>query len=347
MTDFQHLRLLFLKWTDPRVEPAWKAMETGVTNPFLHYDYLRYTFRFTRRSKPLYRIRVACVLSGEEIVMLLPLKGSADHRYWKMLGDIQGCDRTDALWKPSLSAAEREELARFLYSKIPQRMSLHRIQCDSPLLSALPQERLVKQERKTYVRISVPERDPDTLLKSLSSSVRQNIRTAYNRMRRDGVDYRFEVFDATHPVTDEAWGKIMDLYFDRIFTKYKSEKVHSWLGRWKMRRLYYRTKHDTLSLHYLPNSWHAVLWNGDRVMAFMNGLTTRDGTSVSVPRLAIDAAYSFYSPGYVLITDAIRHIAADPTMRELDLSRGDEKYKFDMGGQVYTTSDIDLSKSIR
>lgn len=341
MIDACHLRLLFLKWSDPRVEPAWKSMETGGMNPFLHYDYLRYTQRFTRRIKPLYRHRIACVMAGEEILMLVPLKGSFDRKYWKMLGDIQGCDRCDALWKPSLSPEERTELARFFFAAIPQKLQPHRIQCDSPMLAAIPQERVTKEVTKVYLRIPVPD-DPDVLLKSLSSSVRQNIRTAYNRMKRDGIEYRFEVFDAAHPLSDEIWGKIMDLYFDRVFTKYRSEKVQSRFARRRMRRIYYKFKHDTLSLHYLPNSWHAVLWNGDRIMAFMNGLTTHDGSSVSVPRLAIDAEYHFYSPGYVLVTEAIRYIAAHPTLRELDLSRGDEKYKFDMGGQTYTTTDLDL-----
>ena len=75
----------------------------------------------------------------------------------------------------------------------------------------------------------------------------------------------------------------------------------------------------------------------------MNGLKTHNGATVAVPRLAIDTEYSFYSPGYVLVCETIRYIAAHPVLKELDLSRGDEKYKLDMGGQLYRTYDYDLS----
>ena len=343
--DAKRLHIAFLKWNDPRVESAWKSMETPEMSPFLHFDYLRYTYHYTRRIKPLYRPRVACVFHNDEIVMLAALKGSFNRKYWRMLGDIQGCDETNALWKIGLTPEEKNLVTRFFYDAVPEKLQLRRIQADSPLLSCIPEGRLAGRAEKTYVRIPVPE-DPDELLGSLSSSVRQNIRTAYNRMRRDGVDYRLEVFDAAHPVSDEVWGKIMDLYFDRLFSQYKSEKIHSWFSKRRMRRRYYKLKHDTLSLHYLLNSFIAVLWNGDRVMAFMNGLTTYDRTRVSIPRLAIDAGYRFYSPGYVLITEVIRYIAAHPTLKELDLSRGDERYKLDMGGQVYSTADIEL-KAVR
>lgn len=335
-----NLRTEYLKFTDPAVVKAWKSMETGEMNPFLHYDYLLYVYKCTLRTRP-YRPRVACVFDGEEIVMVIALMKSLDGKYWKMLGDIQGCDRTDALWKPSLSRKEREKISAFFFDSVKKKIKLHRIQCDSPLLIRIPEERVIHKEVVPYVRIPVPD-DADILLKSLSSSVRQNIRTAYNRMRRDSIDIRFEVYDSENPVSDEVWGKIMDLYFERLFSKYKSNKVRSWFSRLRQRHIYYNVKHDTLSLHHLPNSFHAVLYHGDRMIAFMNGLKTHDGTSVAIPRLAIDSTYSFYSPGYVLVTEVIRYIAAHTVLRELDLSRGDEKYKLDMGGQMYSTFDYDL-----
>jgi hypothetical protein len=342
MTDGRNLRTAFLKWTDPRVRPAWKSMETGDMSPFLHYDYLDYVYRYTRRVKPLYRPRVACVLDGDEIVMMVALRGSFDHRYWKMLGDIQGCGRTDALWKPSLGIEERERLTSFFFRSIPKKMALYRIQCDSPLLRYIPKERVDRCLEQACVSISVPRGGAETLLKSLRPSVRQNIRTAYNRMKRDGLSYRLEVYDAAHPVSDAVWDRIMDLYFERMSTKYKRRKTRSWLSRQLMRRRYYRIKHDTRSLHSLPNGFHAVLWSGKRIMAFMSGLTSHDASLVSVPRLAIDSFYGFYSPGYVLIAETIRYFSAHPTLRVLDLSRGEEKYKLDMGGQVYSTCDIEL-----
>lgn len=334
------MKLEYRRFTDPAVVSAWKSMETPGMSPFLHYDYMHYVYRCTILTKP-YRPRVACIFEGEKPLMLLALMGSLDGRYWKLLGDIQGCDRTDALWEPSLTHEERIRVAAFFFGSVRKKIKLHRIEDGSPLLDALPQDRVYYKNVEPYVRIPVPD-DVDEHISGLSSSVRQNIRTAFNRLRRDGIEVRLEVFDEANPVSDVVWKKIMDLYFARLFSKYKSDRVRSPFARLRQRFMYYHVKHDTLSLHRLPNSWHAVLWHGDRIVAFMNGLLTHDGQVVSVPRLAIDSQYGFYSPGYVLTVEVLRYIAAHPTLRELDLSRGDEKYKLDMGGLLYSGSDFDL-----
>ncbi|MBR3562532.1 MAG: GNAT family N-acetyltransferase [Bacteroidales bacterium] len=339
------LRIEYLDFTDERVASAWKSMETEGMSPFLYYDYLHYVYTDTVKSCK-YFPKVACILSADETVMLVALKKSLDLRYWKMLGDIQGCDRTDAMWKPSLTTAERVETARFFLDSIRKRFKLNRIQSDSPLLSCMPEDRIIHKKERLNVRIAVPD-DSDALLKNLGHSVRQNIRTAYNRMKRDGIEFKLEVYDADRPISDAIWKELMDLYFERLFSRYKRKKARFLLGRLIQKHLYYNLKHDTHSLHYLPNSMHAVLYFGDRMAAFMSGLKTRDGKVVSVPRLAIDSSFGFYSPGYILITEVIKYISAHPVLCELDLSRGEEKYKTDMGGQLYSTFNYDLKKGKR
>lgn len=65
-----------------------------------------------------------------------------------------------------------------------------------------------------------------------------------------------------------------------------------------------------------------------------------------MPRLAIDDNYRFYSPGYVLLAETLKYLGANTEVHELDLSRGEEKYKLDLGGTPYKTTDILLSKSL-
>ena len=334
--------LVFRRFSDPVVEAAWRSMETPGMSPFLHYDYLRYVAESPFPARP-YIPKVACLEENDEIVMLVPLMRSMGLKssYWKMLGDIQGCDRTDALWKPSLSFSEREKLCAIFYASLGKRFKMHRIQSDSPLLTQLPESRITRTNVEPYVTVPVPG-DAETLFKGLHPAIRQNIRTAYNRLNRNGIEVRLEVFDPDNPMTDAVWKKIMDLYFDRLFSKYKINKISNPFAKARQRHFYYKVKHDTLSLRQLPNSFHAVLWHGERIIAFMNGLKTHDGATVSVPRLAIDSEYSFYSPGYVLINEVIKYIAAHPVLNELDLSRGDEKYKLDFGGRLYYTYDYDL-----
>ena len=339
MTNFYKLTLLH--FNDPSVAKAWNEMETGQLSPYLHYRYMSFICRYTSLYT-FYRPRVACISdSAGKIVMMVPLKGSLTLSYFKMLGDIQGCDRTDALYHPSLSAAERDEATRYFYGSMRCKMKLHRLQEGSPMVSMAPEDRIRKAETNPYVRIAVPA-DHEAHLKSLSPSVRQNLRTAYNRMRRDGKEFTSEILGGGVPVSNEVWKEIMDLYFTRLFSKYKKAKASNPLSllRWKI--IYYRLKHDTLSLKALPNARHILLRDSGRLVAFMSGFLTADGSCLTIPRLAIDGEYRFYSPGYILLDQALRLLEKEGSVTELDMSRGDEKYKFDMGGSPYITTDLDF-----
>ncbi len=336
------MELVFHKFTDRAVAEAWKSMETPSMSPFLHYDYLGYVYRFIRRFKP-YRPRVACVEEDGEIMMMLAILISIDGSYCKLMGDIQGCGCADAVWKPSLVMQRRTELARFFFANIRRKIKLHRIREDSPLLAALPEDRAVLVHTAPCVSIRL-QGSASEHIGGLSRSVRQNIRTAYNRMERDGIKYRAVFYDSSKPLSDTLWKQIMELYFIRLFGKYKRRKARLFFQRWRQRYKYFHLKHDTLSLRRLDNAFHAVLFDGERIMAFLDGLETLDGSILSVPRLAINPDYAFYSPGYVLLVELIRHMDSGCRLREIDLSRGDERYKTDMGGRVYFTRDYNLKK---
>jgi|LSQX01.3.fsa_nt_gb CelD/BcsL family acetyltransferase involved in cellulose biosynthesis len=327
------------------VKEDWKKMETPSMSPFLYYDYLAYVEHFTRCFS-FYRPRVACMSDSNGCpLMLVPLKGSLNLGYYKMLGDIRGCDRMDALYKPELSTEERVAVTRAFYSAFKSKAKLHRLQEQSPMVSEAPAELLLSLQTNTYVSIAV-DKDWNEHFGKLHRNVRQSMRTAYNRMKRDGKQFKLEIFDAARPIDRIMWKKIMKLYFERIFTHYKQKKIRSLFGRLYWHFNYFYIKHDTLSLHHLANSFHAVLMEGERPMAFLSGMMTHDGHTITVPRLAIDDNYRFYSPGYVLLAETLNYLGTNTGVHELDLSRGEEKYKFDLGGIPYKTTDIILSKSL-
>jgi CelD/BcsL family acetyltransferase involved in cellulose biosynthesis len=327
------------------VKEDWKKMETPSMSPFLYYDYLAYVEHFTRRFS-FYHPRVACMNDNNgSPLMLVPLKGSLNLGYYKMLGDIRGCDRTDALYKPELSTEERVAVTRAFYSAFKSKAKLHRLQEQSPMVSEAPAELLLSLQTNTYVSIAV-DKDWNEHFGKLHRNVRQSMRTAYNRMKRDGKQFKLEIFDAARPIDRIMWKKIMKLYFERMFTHYKQNKIRSLFGRLYWHFNYFYIKHDTLSLHHLANGFHAVLMEGERPMAFLSGMMTHDGHTITVPRLAIDDNYRFYSPGYVLLAETLNYLGTNTGVHELDLSRGEEKYKFDLGGIPYKTTDIILSKSL-
>ncbi len=75
----------------------------------------------------------------------------------------------------------------------------------------------------------------------------------------------------------------------------------------------------------------------------MNGIPSASlmgfirGGRLYIPRLAINSDFSFYSPGMVLIRELVDYTVRSPELSTIDLSRGDEKYKYAVGGEEYCT----------
>ena len=55
---------------------------------------------------------------------------------------------------------------------------------------------------------------------------------------------------------------------------------------------------------------------------------------IVIPRLAIDDQFRFYSPGYLLICETMKYLLENnSSIKNIDLCRGTEKYKTDLGEQ--------------
>lgn len=110
---------------------------------------------------------------------------------------------------------------------------------------------------------------------------------------------------------------------------------------------YNHIKHDTLSLRNNTNACHFILYIDGQPACFMSGFADHKGKKIVVPRLAIGESRRFYSPGYVMIRDAVRYLMENTDFRTLDLSRGSEKYKLDLGGKIYETISMELKKPMK
>lgn len=317
-------------------------METPDMSPFLLYDYMRYVKSAVTWSKPFFT-RIACVLprNSDDILMICPLKLRIDFKYYTMLGDMQGCDIADVLWQAELPDEERVAIIHFFYNSIKKKMYLNRIPAHSLLAQCVPTQRVSFSREMPYIAINILP-DYDAFSHTLSSSVRQNIRTAYNRLNRDNVHIQFQCFTGANPVPASLWRQIQSVYVKRLTTQY-SEHPSS-LQALKT-RVTVGLKHDSKSLSNAGNVFISVLKTGNRVMSFMAGFKTLAGDRIVVPRLAIDAAYRFYSPGYVLMNETIQYLQQEGIVKVLDMSRGDEKYKKDLGGKSYFIKDFVIEQA--
>lgn len=279
--------------------------------------------------------------------MIAPLKKNRYNNKIMMLGDIQGCGTTDFIYDKTLSQEETFEYINTIINKIGTDFYLNRINANSILNSFFKiHEEDLKPVKEEFTCVNLTfNNDIDSHIKNLSSSVRQNIRTAYNRMKRDGIEFEIKIWQSNEHLPKHIWNDITELYLNRLFGKYLKHRVANWLYK------YYKTlsvkyiKHDTKSLNKLTNTFHATIYSKGVLMGFMSGFTNHSGTGIVIPRLAINDKFKFYSPGYVLICEIMKLLANNTNIREIDLSRGTERYKTDLGGKFYQTMSYSFKKN--
>lgn len=160
-------------------------------------------------------------------------------------------------------------------------------------------------------------------LSFLSKNARQNLRTAYNRLKRDGHTFELRV---ASQIDHGTLSKIMRIYEHRHNARYG-------VSGGCLRSLYLRyLNYSTRSLTGNAEGLHAILMIDGCVAAFMAGYL-RYGRYI-VPRLSVSEEFLFYSPGILLI-DQIVSWMMERGHHVLDLAQGDEKYKYQMGAETH------------
>ena len=188
-------------------------------------------------------------------------------------------------------------------------------------------------------RINIGNYDSyDDYWKSLGKHAKQNVRTAYNRLKRENKKIEFKFYDSNTICENNFCTKLdefLDLYLVRQSLKYKGGK--------KLHQLYLS------KFNYITNSLindHSIMMEiriDDELAAFMQGTLNSDWSEYEIPRLAINDKFAFFSPGMILVNEAIKYMMGNTDIKIFNLCRGDEKYKYDMGGENYYTANVKLT----
>lgn len=169
---------------------------------------------------------------------------------------------------------------------------------------------------------------------SLSKGNRQNIRTAYNKLIKDSKGYRLECLYGT------SINKSIIKQQLRVYNKRALEQRAKRRGIIaKFKQLYFDS--ITVACMRLDNAISFNFYIDNKLAAFMIGFKT-NFNSIVIPRLAIDSEFAKYMPGKLLINEAIKYLTEHSDIRNIDLSRGDEKYKYDMGGKTHYNYDFEI-----
>ena len=234
---------------------------------------------------------------------------------------------------------------------------LNHVKKDSNLYGFLSNHSYICKE-DIFLGYKIIIKDYDSYFNGLHKSTRQNVRTAYNRLNRDnGIKYRiiilrnngsdFEVFKAqsynservyTATKLDESEKhrlktSMIEVYVNRL------ERYHVHKGRLR-KWLLKNTNPIIRNSENVDSSLRLILEINGSVASAMIGFISTKEVSFYVPLLTTNVEFGFYSPGIILVNEAIRYLLNNTNVKEIDLGIGDEPYKKQMGGVEYALSNL-------
>lgn len=282
------------------------------------------------------RISIYCLYDGSEIRFLMPImieKCSIRNRWIckdrgiHILGDGTYTDYLNGIYDQCSQDDILQTLEAIRSDHINMPMLFRSIKEETFFSSVLGK---IGRLEKTGVYVSVKRRNnADTYRKSLSKNTRQNLRTAQNRMEKDGVVYELKVMDQVEPDFIE---KLKRMHTERL-------RVKNWNDRSFLHRLsslirqHFRIMDDRLafdSMKCIKDSVWVVVYLNGQIAGYLYGL--KDRKTIHIMQNCVNIKYKYYSPMFRGAYDFIVKTYEGTKTDEVDFTRGTETYKYWLGG---------------
>lgn len=328
-----------------QIAPIWKQLDKVVPPSYfctlawhkIVRRFLNATF-LTQKTNRIVYFTVRESNSDNAILMLgfffiKQTKGTKSIQFTQLLGPSDYYDFVYA--KPVSASFLKDCISKIAYDQRCATFSFSHIKQSSALYEALQLFGTLQMDSLDCVALELNS-SYEEHYQSLSKNARQNLRTAHNRILKNGV--RNELLFLNQQDADAIDFKLLKaIYKERSASK--NQAVH-----WKS-KLYkflddpFSKKLDLLDLEEVKDTDFVVgiLKLEDVIGAYFFGL--KNGAVVEINRVAINHNLKFYSPGMVLL-DAFVKLAYETGIKTIDLTVGDEKYKYDLGGKTHKIFNI-------
>jgi len=198
---------------------------------------------------------------------------------------------------------------------------LSRINCESYFYKHIKQNDSFNSEEKCG---KINFTTYDDWYNSLSKHMKQNLRTAYNKISREEIVQELKIYDKNNWSKNTYKRQIDEIYERRWQTKNNAK--FNFIK--KILRRFSNPVNKLLNQY--PERLLFILCLNGKVAAFCSCIY-RD-KKLYIPRLSIDSVnFKNYDVGSLLISEVLKYNNEKKLFNVIDLTRGGEPYKFKLG----------------
>jgi len=280
-------------------------------------------------------LRICTVSEGKELVGIVPLvglEGDPTARALQLVGGTDVADYLDVIAEP---ARVPEVLAAALDALEWDVIDLHALPEASPArpaLARLAEERGYRFEEKVEDVCPLLQLPAtwDDYLAMLNKKNRHELRRKMRRLEQE-ADSRVRVTHDIAALADDV---------DTFITMHRTSQGRK--GRFMDARMI-EFFHALARIYFMEKWLHLAFLDIDGALAATT-LSFKHGNTVALYNSAYDMQYRRLSPGVLLVAYVIRDALAG-RFQVFDFLRGDERYKYDLGGQDTRIMHLTVSRT--
>lgn len=302
--------------------------------PFMSYNaqvYYYKVFKFQRFRfirKPCY----FCVEDGGNRHLILACSKFKNTLY--DITDLSPIDYFDIITDTHDEKFIKKALYEIWKSSGCSHLKLYHANSYGNFVSSFPEIKNGKLE--ICVEIKFQSKFYDDYYSGLSKHQRQNLRTAYNRLNKEDIPFKIVKYSKDNIIDKNVYKQCQLMYEKRCDNKNNPKLA-------KIRNFMHRFNNPVNGmLKCSTGKTIFVLYFFHNPVAYMAGFLSEDKKTYYVPRLSTNNCYLKYSTGIIMLNESIKILLNEGVTR-IDLTRGNEQYKYAMGGTEHYDYQYDLN----
>ena len=330
-----------------RLENDWRRLETGKDMTYFQlYDWYKMLIGLQQKDNWAHEIVFCSVIDGYgNTIMIAPLWivkkffGKREKKGVYLFGRRGWNDYCNFIYNSFCGEAlmalfkaikKNYNISRYVFENLIVNTSLYNFLRDKYTL--------INVKKQINVAVNLPE-DKDSYLKLLSKHSKQNIRTAQNRALKDGIEYVIIEDDTSMSV--EEFQHYREIRVDK-----KNKLTHGNLWHQIRNRLSlivryrfpkYTPMENDKNCHYL--SCRTI--SKELMGAFCYGIDLYR-KEIFIMAVSLNIKYQRYSPCILAAYQYIVSHLEDPEIRAVNFTRGNEKYKYVLGGTNHYSNSFEI-----